>query len=160
MPVRAENDGEAAGHVFAAVIADAFDDGECAGVAHRKPLACAACGEQPAAGSAVESDVAEQRVWALSLQRDATAPRRSQFPAAEALADEVVGETFELRVMPATAKAPKDWPAMPCKLKVRLEPVALGLSVRYCAICPARRAPRVRSSLVMRVSREYGRPAL
>ena len=38
--------------------------------------------------------------------------------------------------------------------------VRSGLSVRYCAISPARRAPSVRSSLVTRVSRENGTPDL
>jgi hypothetical protein len=37
-PGRAEHD-DAAGHILAAVIADAFDHGDRAAVAHRKPLA-------------------------------------------------------------------------------------------------------------------------
>ena len=60
--------------------------------------------------------------------------------------------------MPSVLNAPNDWPATPFRLKVRLEPVDPGLSVRYCAISPASRAPRVRSSLVICVSRQYGRP--
>ena len=94
-PGAAENNGEATGHVFAGVIAYAFHDGECSGVAHCETLACATCGKQRAAGSSVEGDIAEKSVG-FALQRDATSSANHEFAAAEAFADEVVGEAFEL----------------------------------------------------------------
>ena len=53
-PVGAEHDDPAAGHVLAAVVADALDDGGGAGVAHAEPLADHAAQEDLAAGRAVE----------------------------------------------------------------------------------------------------------
>src|SRR5689334_3071182 len=50
----AEDNGKAAGHVFAAMIANAFDDREGAGVADCEALASASCREERAAGCAVE----------------------------------------------------------------------------------------------------------
>ena len=44
---RPEDDDGAAGHVLAAVVADAFDDGGRAGVAHREPLADETADERP-----------------------------------------------------------------------------------------------------------------
>src|SRR5207237_8371346 len=38
-PRFADNDDDAASHVFAAMVADAFDDGDDAGIAHREALA-------------------------------------------------------------------------------------------------------------------------
>ncbi len=108
----AEDDGQAARHVFAAVIAHAFDDGKSAGVAHREALACATGGKEPAAGCAVERDVAEQSMF-FALEGDASAPADNQFAAAEPFADEIVRQAFELSVMPVTANAPNDWPAVP-----------------------------------------------
>ena len=45
-PSKAENYGEASGHVFAGVIPHAFYDGACSGIAHRETLARASRGEQ------------------------------------------------------------------------------------------------------------------
>ena len=53
-PVAAEHDDRAAGHVLAAVVADALDDGGRAGVADREPLPHQAADEHLAAGRAVE----------------------------------------------------------------------------------------------------------
>ena len=93
-PSATENHGQASGHVFAGVIAHAFDDGPCSGVANREALASAARGKEPAAGRAVEGDVSEKGVR-LALLSDATASANDEFAAAETLADEVVGEAFE-----------------------------------------------------------------
>ena len=57
-PGRAEHDDAAAGHVLAAVVADALDDRSGAGVAHAEPLADDAAQEDLAAGRAVGDDVA------------------------------------------------------------------------------------------------------
>ena len=60
-PGRAEHDDAAAGHVLAAVVADALDDGAGARVAHREALAREAAEERPAGGRAVEHGVADDR---------------------------------------------------------------------------------------------------
>ena len=61
-PVGADDDGDAAGHVLAAVVARPLDDGVGAAVADAEPLAGPAAEEGPAAGRAVERDVADQDV--------------------------------------------------------------------------------------------------
>ena len=53
----------AAGHVFAAVIADAFDDRHRPGVAHREALAGHAGGETFAGDGAVQNGVADDDVF-------------------------------------------------------------------------------------------------
>ena len=55
---RAEDQHPAAGHVLAAVVADALDDGGGARVAHAEPLPDQAAQEHLAGGGAVEDDVA------------------------------------------------------------------------------------------------------
>ena len=57
-PGRAEHDDAPAGHVLAAVVADALDDRGRAGVAHAEALADDAAEVRLAAGRAVERDVA------------------------------------------------------------------------------------------------------
>ncbi len=61
-PGRPEDDDLAAGHVFAAVVADALDDGVRARVAHREPLADHAAKEGLAAGRAEQDHVARDDV--------------------------------------------------------------------------------------------------
>src|ERR1039458_8269148 len=51
-----EDDDEAVGHVFAAVVADAFNDGGSAGVADSEALAADAVEEDFAAGGAIKDD--------------------------------------------------------------------------------------------------------
>ncbi len=58
-----ENDDAAARHVFAAVIADGFDDGIDAAVADAEPLAGHAADIRFAAGGAVKGDVADDDVF-------------------------------------------------------------------------------------------------
>ena len=62
-PVRAQHHDQAVGHVFAAVIADAFHHGRGAGIAHGKALAGHAVEEGFAAGGAVEAHVADQNIF-------------------------------------------------------------------------------------------------
>ena len=59
----AEHDDPTAGHVFAAVIADAFDHGTRAAVAHGEPLAGHAAQVRLAARRAVQRDVADDDVF-------------------------------------------------------------------------------------------------
>ena len=59
---RADDDGDAAGHVFAAMVAGPFDDGLGPAVADAEALAGPAAEERPAAGGAVEGHVADQDV--------------------------------------------------------------------------------------------------
>ena len=62
-PRFAEHDDQAAGHVFAAVIAHAFHHRRRAGIAHREPLAGHAVEKSFAAGGAIEHHVADQDVF-------------------------------------------------------------------------------------------------
>ena len=93
-PVRPSTIDAPAGHVFAAVIADAFDDGVRAAVADRESLAGDAADERLAARRAVERDVADDDVL---FRRERRVDRRpdDQPPARQALADEVVRLAFE-----------------------------------------------------------------
>ena len=59
----AEHDHQAVGHVFAAVVANAFDHGRRARIAHRKPLARHAAEESFAARRAVEAHVADEDIF-------------------------------------------------------------------------------------------------
>ena len=67
-PARTEHDDAAAGHVFAAVIADGFDDRMHAAVAHAEALARHAADVRLAAGRAIQRDVADDDVL-LRLER-------------------------------------------------------------------------------------------
>src|SRR5262252_7485114 len=70
---RAQDHRAAAGHVLAAVVADALDHGLRAAVAHAEPLGRAPAEERAAARRAVERDVADQHVV---LGRDRALLRR------------------------------------------------------------------------------------
>src|SRR5690242_15871367 len=59
---RAEDKHDTAGHVFAAVLANPFNDRKSAAIADGKALAGAACHEEPAGCGAVENCVARQDV--------------------------------------------------------------------------------------------------
>ena len=74
-PGRAEHDDPAAGHVLAAVVADAFDHRDGAGVAHGEALADDAADERLAAGGPVEDHVAGDD---LLLGHEAGAARPSE----------------------------------------------------------------------------------
>ena len=91
----AENHRAAAGHVLAAVVADAFDDGLGAAVAHAEPLGGAAAEERAAARRAVQRDVADEDV-VLGLERGDLRRIDDETPARQALADVVVAVAFEL----------------------------------------------------------------
>ena len=94
-PGRAEHDHAAAGHVLAAVVADALDDRAGAAVAHGEPLAGHAAHERVAAGGAVERDVADDHVLFRRRTRALARRPHDQAAARQALADEVVGLAFE-----------------------------------------------------------------
>ena len=89
---RAEHDHAATGHVLAAVIADALDDGPGAGVAHREALAGEAPEERPPGSRAVEHGVAHDHVLlGLEVLAHALARADREDAAGEALAGVVVG---------------------------------------------------------------------
>src|SRR3990172_3725066 len=90
----AQDDDASAGHVLAAVVAAALDDGDCAAVAHREPLPRDAAGEQAAAGGAVKRDVADEDVL---LRHERGAPRRvdDYLAARKPLSDVVVGVALQ-----------------------------------------------------------------
>ncbi len=58
-----QHEHQALGHVFTAMIANAFDDGSCSGIPHGETLAGYAVEESSPAGCAVESAVADQEVF-------------------------------------------------------------------------------------------------
>src|SRR6476661_4129502 len=61
---RTKDEHDTAGHVFAAVLADSFDDGERAAIANGKTLASAAGHEEPARSGAVKNRVSGEHVAA------------------------------------------------------------------------------------------------
>ena len=89
-PRRAEDHHAAAGHVLAAVVADALDDGARARVADREALAREAAEERPARGRAVEHGVADDDVL-LGHERGVVGRAHGEHAAGEALARVVVG---------------------------------------------------------------------
>ena len=91
----AEDDDDAAGHVFAAMVAGALDDGDGAGVADGEALAGDAAEVALAGDRAVEHGVADDD---RLLGHDAGVLRRAHDDAAagEALADIVVGLADQL----------------------------------------------------------------
>ena len=91
----AEDDDAAAGHVLAAVLADALDDRQRAGVADREALAGEAAEEGLAAGGAVEDDVAGDHVLGR-VEARAVGRADREDAAGEALADVVVRLALEL----------------------------------------------------------------
>src|SRR6185437_820885 len=90
----AQHEHRTAGHVLAAMVADAFDDRGCAGVSNGEALAGASGSKQATGSRAVKSDIAEQDMM-RALARGIAFGAQHDLPAAQALADEVVGEPFE-----------------------------------------------------------------
>ena len=93
-PGLAEHDHAAAGHVLAAVIADAFDDGTRAAVAHGEPLARDAAQVRLAARRAVERHVADDDVLFGHERRLGRREHRER-AARQPFADVVVGVALE-----------------------------------------------------------------
>ena len=89
-PVRADDERLAAGHVLAAVVADAFDHGGGAGVADQEAFAHLAAQEHLAAGGAVADHVAGDHV-ALGREHVGAVRPDDDAAAGEPLADVVVG---------------------------------------------------------------------
>ena len=89
-PGRPEDHRAAAGHVLAAVVADALDDGARARVAHREALAGEPAEERAAGGRAVEHGVADQHVL-LGHERGVVGRADGEHAAGQALARVVVG---------------------------------------------------------------------
>ena len=85
---RAEDEDDAAGHVFAAVLADAFDNRESAAIADGKTFTSAACDEKPAGGGAVKDGVSGENVAAAG---GGGTGRDGDSSTGETLADVVVG---------------------------------------------------------------------
>ena len=90
-PGRAEDERGATGHVLAAVVAHALDDGGGPGVAHAEALADPAAQEELAGGRAVADDVAGDDVLLGRRAREPAAGPHDDAAAGQALADVVVG---------------------------------------------------------------------
>ena len=89
-PGLADDEHAAAGHVFAAMIADALDDGDGAGIAHREALAGDAAEIAFAGDRAIEHGVADDdRVF--RHEADLLMRLDDELAAGETLADIVVG---------------------------------------------------------------------
>ena len=86
----AEDGDEAARHVFATVVTHAFDDSGRAGVTNTEAFACAACGEEIAAGGTIQTGVTDDGVFE-PLVTDVLRRTDDDFAAVDALADVVVG---------------------------------------------------------------------
>ena len=91
---RSEHRDHAAGHVLAAMVADALDDGRGAAVADPEALASATGGKEVAAGGAIENGVAGDDLRRVERRRS----RRpdGDLAAGHSLADVVVGFAFEI----------------------------------------------------------------
>src|SRR3954466_7968590 len=93
-PRRPEDDDAPAGHVLAAVVADALDDGARPGVAHGEALTGEAAREELAARCAVEDGVADDDVL-LGAVRGTVGRQDRERSARQALAGVVVGVAME-----------------------------------------------------------------
>ncbi len=93
-PVLPEHHDHAARHVLAAVIANAFDNRDGAGIAHREPFSGHAVEERFAAGGAVQAHVADQNIFLRHKMRIARRINHHS-PAGKPLAHVVVGFAFQ-----------------------------------------------------------------
>ena len=94
-PVLPEHDDDAAGHVFAAMVAGAFDDGDGARVAHGEALARDAAEIAFAGDGAVHDGVADDHAL-FGHDAGLRIGPHDQLAAGEALADVVVGFADEI----------------------------------------------------------------
>ncbi len=76
----ADDEHGAAGHVLAAVVADAFDHRDRSGVAHGESLTRDTADERLAAGGAVQRDVADDDVVLARRRRAARGGRMTSLP--------------------------------------------------------------------------------
>ena len=83
-----ENQGDSAGHVFASVLADAFDDRERAAIAHGEAFAGAAGDKKLAGGGPVENGITGKDIAAA---RSGGAGGDGNRAAGQSLADVIVG---------------------------------------------------------------------
>ena len=103
-----------AGHVLAAVVAGALDDGDGARVSYGEPVARLAGGEQLACGRSVEHRVADDQVLVRGIRvGGASEGPDGDLATAQSLADVVVGLALELQMHASSRNAPKLWPARP-----------------------------------------------
>ncbi len=101
-----ENTDDASRHVLAAMVARSLDDGERAGVAHRKALAGDACREDLATRGAVEAGIAHDNGALRHEARLARMPQ-NQFACGHSLADIVVGVALQIHVEAAGVPDPE-----------------------------------------------------
>ena len=157
-PGLADDDDDAAGHIFAAVIAGAFDDRDRAGVAHGEALAGDAAEIAFASDRAVKRGVADDdRFFGRDPRRR---PRRMDDDASarEALADIVVGLALELERHAAASQAPKLWPAVPVERDMDRVVGQARHGRNDRATSPDSIAPMARLTLLIGVSMRTGAP--
>ena len=106
VPVGPRTSYGAAGHVFASVIADTFDD--CCGsrVADGKAFARAADGEQRTSGCTIKRHVADDDLCGFG-PRQLAARANHQLASGKTFADEVVGLAFEHQLHAAAGEGAK-----------------------------------------------------
>src|ERR1019366_4141548 len=104
-----EHAGHAARHVFAAVIARAFNHGERAGIAHGKSFARGAGGIQLAAGRTIQTGIAHD--YRFTCDESGARVRLQDDPAARhALADIIVRLAFQIHMQAAGIPDPETLP--------------------------------------------------
>ena len=92
-----QHDNDTAGHVLAAMVAHAFDNGTCPGIAHSKTLPCPAVNINLSGGSAIERNVADDDIFRWV---EGSIPVGSDDEAAtgKTFAEVIVGLSFEYKV--------------------------------------------------------------
>src|SRR5262249_20389425 len=154
----AEDDDGAAGHVLAAVVAHALDDGGDARVSHREALAGAPVEERAPGDRAVEDGVADDD---LVVGTEGRAARRldDKDAAGEPLADVVVGVALELEGDAAHGEGAEALPRRAAP-RARRRGVSAGRpsSPGRRGISPESMAPTARSRLRIGVSTTIGSP--
>src|SRR5438309_10314316 len=112
-----ENDGDAAGHILATVLTDAFDDGKSAAVPDSEAFPRASGNEKLARGGTVEHSVASQNVPAPG-SGEARGDRDD--PAGKSFSNVVVGFTLELECYALVKECAKALPRRSMKIMPNL----------------------------------------
>ena len=112
----AQHDDASAGHVLAAVVADAFDDGVRAGVAHREALARPAAEERLARDRPVQDGVADDHV-VLGGERRLLGRPHGDHAARGTLAGVVVGVAEQRQLDARRQPGPERLPGRPAELE-------------------------------------------
>src|SRR5215469_8174056 len=140
-PDATKNNRNAAGHVLAAVVADALNNGRSSRIPDRKPLARAPRREKLPRGRAVQGNITQNHVLSAVLGGK-PASADYNLTAREALADEVVGLAIENQLHPVDRKGSERLPRRAVKIerhvrrKLSLRPAQRQLTRQPCSYSP------------------------